>query len=67
MGSILEFGSEEQKQRWLPPMARLDRIGAFALTADPHRGARHHRTQRLHPFELPAWAEQQHDGGTRPP
>jgi glutaryl-CoA dehydrogenase len=32
MGSIYLCGSEEQKQRWLPPMARLDKIGAFALT-----------------------------------
>ena len=29
-------GSEEQKQRWLPPMARLDKIGAFALTEPEH-------------------------------
>jgi glutaryl-CoA dehydrogenase len=32
MGSIWLFGSEEQKQRWLPPMARLEKIGAFGLT-----------------------------------
>ena len=32
MGSIYLCGSEEQKQRWLPPMARLEKIGAFALT-----------------------------------
>jgi glutaryl-CoA dehydrogenase len=32
MGSIYLCGSEEQKQRWLPPMARLDKIGAFGLT-----------------------------------
>ena len=32
MGSIAMLGSEEQKQRWLPPMARLDAVGAFALT-----------------------------------
>jgi glutaryl-CoA dehydrogenase len=27
MGSIYLGGSEEQKQRWLPPMARLEKIG----------------------------------------
>jgi glutaryl-CoA dehydrogenase len=32
MGSIFLCGSEEQKRRWLPAMARLDKIGAFALT-----------------------------------
>src|SRR3954467_8259271 len=31
MQSIMMLGSEEQKQRWLPAMARLDKIGAFAL------------------------------------
>jgi glutaryl-CoA dehydrogenase len=32
MGSIYLCGSEEQRQRWLPAMARLERIGAFGLT-----------------------------------
>src|SRR5205823_8520601 len=32
MGSIYLCGSEEQKQKWLPPMARLEKIGAFGLT-----------------------------------
>lgn len=32
MGSIYVCGSEEQKQRWLPPMAALDKIGSFGLT-----------------------------------
>jgi glutaryl-CoA dehydrogenase len=36
MGAIGLLGSEEQKQRWLPPMARLERIGAFALTEPDH-------------------------------
>jgi glutaryl-CoA dehydrogenase len=36
MGAIWLFGSEEQKQRWLPPMARLEKIGAFALTEPEH-------------------------------
>ncbi|HKR99185.1 MAG TPA: acyl-CoA dehydrogenase family protein [Candidatus Dormibacteraeota bacterium] len=32
MGSIYLCGSEEQKQTWLPRMARFEKIGAFALT-----------------------------------
>jgi len=32
MGSIYEAGSEEQKQKWLPPMARYEKIGCFGLT-----------------------------------
>jgi alkylation response protein AidB-like acyl-CoA dehydrogenase len=30
MSSIYLGGSEEQKQRWLPPMARFEKIGCFA-------------------------------------
>jgi glutaryl-CoA dehydrogenase len=36
MRSIAYLGSEEQKQKWLPAMARLDKIGAFALTEPDH-------------------------------
>src|SRR6266849_374215 len=32
MGSIYLCGSEEQKQQWLPAMARWEKIGAFGLT-----------------------------------
>ena len=32
MGSIYLCGSQEQKQRWLPEMARMEKIGAFGLT-----------------------------------
>ena len=32
MGSIYLCGSEEQKQQYLPDMARFDKIGAFGLT-----------------------------------
>jgi glutaryl-CoA dehydrogenase len=32
MGSIHALGSEEQRERWLPPMARFEAIGAFGLT-----------------------------------
>ncbi len=38
MGSIAMLGSEEQKARWLPPMARMDLIGAFGLT-EPNHGS----------------------------
>lgn len=36
MQSIAMLGSEEQKQRWLPGMARLEKLGAFALTEPAH-------------------------------
>ena len=36
MQSIAMLGSEEQKQRWLPSMAQLTTIGAFALTEPTH-------------------------------
>ncbi|MEZ0053997.1 glutaryl-CoA dehydrogenase [Mycobacterium sp. MAA66] len=36
MQSIYVLGSEEQRQRWLPAMAELERIGAFALTEPDH-------------------------------
>ena len=36
MQSIYLLGSEEQKQRWLPAMARMEKIGAFALTEPDH-------------------------------
>jgi glutaryl-CoA dehydrogenase len=38
MGSIYLCGSEEQKERWLPAMARLEKIGAFGLT-EPEVGS----------------------------
>jgi glutaryl-CoA dehydrogenase len=38
MGSIYLCGSDEQKQRWLPGMARMDKIGAFGLT-EPEVGS----------------------------
>jgi len=36
MQSIAMLGSEAQKQRWLPAMARLEQFGAFALTEPDH-------------------------------
>ena len=38
MGSIAACGSDEQKDRWLPEMGRMEKIGAFALT-EPHGGS----------------------------
>jgi glutaryl-CoA dehydrogenase len=32
MGSIAACGSDEQKERWLPAMAKFEQIGAFGLT-----------------------------------
>ncbi len=36
MQSIDLLGSEEQKERWLPAMARMEKIGAFGLTEPDH-------------------------------
>ena len=38
MSAIHHFGSEEQKQRWLPLMARGEALGCFALT-EPDGGS----------------------------
>jgi glutaryl-CoA dehydrogenase len=38
MGSIYYGGSEEQKEKWLPPMQRMELIGAFGLT-EPEVGS----------------------------
>ena len=38
MQSIALLGSEEQRRRWLPGMATLDKLGAFALT-EPNHGS----------------------------
>jgi glutaryl-CoA dehydrogenase len=38
MYPIHSYGSEQQKQRWLPPMARGEAIGCFGLT-EPHGGS----------------------------
>ena len=36
MQAIAMLGSEEQKQTWLPGLARVEKIGAFALTEPDH-------------------------------
>jgi glutaryl-CoA dehydrogenase len=38
MGSVDICGSEEQKERWLPAMARMELLGAFGLT-EPDTGS----------------------------
>ncbi len=38
MAAIHELGSEEQKQRWLPGMAKCEKIGCFGLT-EPDAGS----------------------------
>ncbi|QFG26568.1 acyl-CoA dehydrogenase family protein [Actinomadura sp. WMMB 499] len=38
MGSIGRCGSAEQRERWLPAMGRMEKIGAFALT-EPEGGS----------------------------
>jgi glutaryl-CoA dehydrogenase len=38
MKSIALLGSDEQKERWLPAMVRLEKLGAFALT-EPNHGS----------------------------
>lgn len=38
MGSVYLCGSEEQKQEWLPKMAKMELIGAFGLT-EPEVGS----------------------------
>jgi len=36
MGTIHMLGSDEQKERWLPRMARLELLGCFGLTEPDH-------------------------------
>jgi glutaryl-CoA dehydrogenase len=45
MTSVYVLGSEEQRQRWLPAMARMEKLGCFGLT-EPQGGsdASHPRT-----------------------
>ncbi len=38
MQAIFLFGTEQQKQRWLPPMAKGEKLGCFALT-EPECGS----------------------------
>ncbi|MDR6417503.1 acyl-CoA dehydrogenase family protein [Pseudarthrobacter sulfonivorans] len=36
MGALNILGSDEQRQRWLPALARIEKTGAFALTEPDH-------------------------------
>ena len=36
MGALNLLGSPEQKERWLPPLASIEKTGAFALTEPDH-------------------------------
>ena len=54
MSAIHKFGSEEQKQRWLPGMAAGDLIGCFGLT-EPGAGS--------DPSSMSTTAVQDADGG----
>jgi glutaryl-CoA dehydrogenase (non-decarboxylating) len=36
--TILQWGTEEQRQRWLPALAKGDKVGAFGLT-EPNAGS----------------------------
>jgi glutaryl-CoA dehydrogenase len=36
MGTIDQCGSEEQRERWLPSMRRMEAIGSFGLTEPDH-------------------------------
>lgn len=36
--TLLQFGSEEQKQRWIPPIVRGESVGCFAIT-EPDAGS----------------------------
>ncbi|MGH2614813.1 MAG: acyl-CoA dehydrogenase family protein, partial [Thermomicrobiales bacterium] len=44
--TISACGSEEQKARWLPRLARVEAIGAFALTEPEHGSDASHLTTR---------------------
>jgi len=35
---LLQFGTEKQKEKWIPPLARCEKIGAFCLT-EPNAGS----------------------------
>ena len=36
INTIANLGSKEQKEKWIPGMARLEKLGAFALTEPEH-------------------------------
>ena len=54
MFPIWKYGSEEQKERWLPPMARGEVIGCFGLT-EPDAGSDPARMQTKAVRDGDAW------------
>jgi glutaryl-CoA dehydrogenase len=54
MSAIHKFGTEEQKQEWLPPMARGEKLGSFGLT-EPEAGS--------DPVSMTTTARRSADGG----
>lgn len=48
------FGSEEQKQRWLPPLARGEKIAGFGLT-EPEAGSDSGATKTTAALEGASW------------
>lgn len=53
-GPILRYGSEAQKQRFLPPMARGEWIGCFCLT-EPQAGSEAHNLRTRAVLEGREW------------
>jgi alkylation response protein AidB-like acyl-CoA dehydrogenase len=51
---IFRFGTEEQKERWLLPLARGEAIGAFALT-EPGGGSDAHAVRTTARLDGDAW------------
>src|SRR5947199_6361892 len=51
---IYLFGTEEQKERWLPPLCRGERLGAFGLT-EPEAGSDAGNTQTRAVLEDGHW------------
>lgn len=51
---ILAFGTEEQKRRWVPPLARGEVVGAFGLT-EPNAGSDAQGTQTTAVRDGDAW------------
>jgi short/branched chain acyl-CoA dehydrogenase len=53
---IYLFGSEEQKERWLPPLARGERLAAFGLT-EPDAGSDAGATRTTADLRDDGWVE----------
>ncbi|MFQ5914367.1 MAG: acyl-CoA dehydrogenase family protein [Nitrospinota bacterium] len=51
---LLHFGNEEQKRRWLGPLARGERLGAFGLT-EPEAGSDARAIKTTAKWEKDSW------------